>query len=211
MALGDLDLDGHLDAVTLGQYASVSTLRGQGDGTFELSASMPADGSLDAVRVGVADVDGDGWPDVLHSGSLDETVYVRRNDGTGALLPKLGFAAGANPEALALADLDGDHLPDVVAGAEGQSFGIQGELAVLRNGADFRWTDLGSALAGTLVSVPPTLQVPLVTSVGGSIVIPWSAWPSAAPGQDWYFQFAIKDPAAVKGVALSNALKAVEP
>jgi hypothetical protein len=64
---------------------------------------------------------------------------------------------------------------------------------------------------GPLVPVAPILQLALATDADGSIIVPWSAWPSAAPGQDGYFQYAIEAPAAVKGVALNSALRAVEP
>jgi hypothetical protein len=45
----------------------------------------------------------------------------------------------------------------------------------------------------------------------GDILLPWTAWPSGLSGVSLYFQYAIQDVAAVKGVALSNALGADVP
>jgi hypothetical protein len=64
---------------------------------------------------------------------------------------------------------------------------------------------------GTLVPVPPIAQIVVVTDAAGALTLGWSAWPSASPDQDWYFQYGVADPAGVHGVALSNALRAVEP
>jgi Tol biopolymer transport system component len=64
---------------------------------------------------------------------------------------------------------------------------------------------------GTLATVPVTLSVPLSTGAAGSFKLPW-VWPSGVPSAvPLYFQFAIQDAAALKGVSLSNALKAVTP
>ena len=60
---------------------------------------------------------------------------------------------------------------------------------------------------GTLVPVPPQLEVSLFTDGGGNLDLPF-VWPSGVPtGFDIYQQFGIDDPGALGGVALSNALK----
>ena len=64
---------------------------------------------------------------------------------------------------------------------------------------------------GTLLTVPILLTLPLSTDASGEIVLPWTAWPSGLSGVNLFFQFAIQDAAAVKGVALSNALGADVP
>jgi hypothetical protein len=64
---------------------------------------------------------------------------------------------------------------------------------------------------GTLIPVPILLTLSLATSAAGSVTLPF-AWPSGLPsGFSLYYQFAIKDAAAVQGVALSNALKSTTP
>ena len=65
---------------------------------------------------------------------------------------------------------------------------------------------------GTLVPVPWALTLTLFTNGGGSIPLGWSAWPAGVPSSaSLYFQYAIADPAAPAGVALSNALGATTP
>ncbi len=64
---------------------------------------------------------------------------------------------------------------------------------------------------GTLKTVPILTSVGLTTSATGTIDLPF-AWPAGVPSDlDVYFQWAIQDAAAVKGVALSNALRATTP
>ncbi len=64
---------------------------------------------------------------------------------------------------------------------------------------------------GALVPLPAALALPLATSPLGTISLMFSDWPAGLSGLDLYFQYAIQDAAAVKGVALSNALKADVP
>jgi len=59
---------------------------------------------------------------------------------------------------------------------------------------------------GTLYAIPALLQVPLVTSAGGGLSLPF-VWPSGVPRYvEFFFQYAIQDAAAVNGVSLSNGL-----
>jgi len=65
---------------------------------------------------------------------------------------------------------------------------------------------------GILVPVPELLFLPLATSAGGTLNLNWAAWPAGVPANTVLgFQYAIQDPGAPVGVALSNALKAVTP
>jgi hypothetical protein len=51
----------------------------------------------------------------------------------------------------------------------------------------------------------------VVTSPTGGVPLVWTAWPSGLSGLELYFQYAIQDAGAIKGTALSNALKAAVP
>jgi hypothetical protein len=65
---------------------------------------------------------------------------------------------------------------------------------------------------GTLVPLPAALILPLVTNASGAISLSWPAWPAGAPpGVELDFQYVIPDAAAPKGMALSNALRAITP
>jgi len=64
---------------------------------------------------------------------------------------------------------------------------------------------------GTLVAFPALLLVSLATFPNGTLPLPF-LWPTGVPaGLDFHFQYAISDAAAIKGVALSNAVKVTTP
>lgn len=78
------------------------------------------------------------------------------------------------------------------------------------------FTSLGVGAAafkgGVLMPVPVLLLIPVTTSPTGTMNLPWLSWPAGLPsGTVLCFQYAIQDPGAPVGVALSNALKAVTP
>jgi hypothetical protein len=64
---------------------------------------------------------------------------------------------------------------------------------------------------GTLVPVPVTSTLPLVTSGTGGVTLAWPSWPAGLSGLELHFQVAIVDGGAPVGVALSNALVADVP
>ena len=64
---------------------------------------------------------------------------------------------------------------------------------------------------GVLVAFPPLIGIPLGTLSNGTLPLPF-VWPvGLPPGTNLWFQYMISDGAAVKGVALSNGLKATTP
>jgi glucose/arabinose dehydrogenase len=65
---------------------------------------------------------------------------------------------------------------------------------------------------GVLMPVPALLMLNLFTTASGTLNLNWAAWPGGVPpGTVLCFQYAIVDPGAFAGVALSNGLKAVTP
>lgn len=117
IAAADLDGDGDLDLAVSAQgfpgEGSVTVLWNAGDGTFPSSVALAATGSFSDVAV--ADVNGDGRPDVLATEAFAGVVSVF------LALPQGGFGAeqlatvGGLTQALALADLDGDGRLDLVS------------------------------------------------------------------------------------------------
>ena len=64
---------------------------------------------------------------------------------------------------------------------------------------------------GTIIPIPQLLVLSFTTSPTGGIGFPFT-WPTGLPSAfNIYYQYAIKDAAAVQGVALSNALKSTTP
>jgi hypothetical protein len=66
----------------------------------------------------VADLDGDGHPDVVVSRWFTNTVAVLAGHADGSLGAAVAYAANTRPAALAIADFDGDGRPDVIATSE---------------------------------------------------------------------------------------------
>ena len=63
--------------------------------------------------VAVADVNGDGKPDLVAANFYDGTVSVLLGNGDGTFQAQKTFDAGGHPVALAVADLNGDGIPDL--------------------------------------------------------------------------------------------------
>jgi hypothetical protein len=116
MAVGDFNRDGKTDVVlTSGSSSnpSVSVYLGNGDGTFHLSMQNVV---YQSSYVTVADVNGDGNPDLVVAGtsfygSTSLLVFLCKGDGTFAN-PLLGMSDSYSSQA-AVADFNGDGKPDI--------------------------------------------------------------------------------------------------
>ena len=62
----------------------------------------------------VADLNGDGKPDLIVANAADDTVSVLLGNGDGTFQPQQTFAAGRQPFSVAVADVNGDGIPDIV-------------------------------------------------------------------------------------------------
>ncbi len=205
--VADFDLDGHLDvcssATTLdnAQTGSVAIFLGHGDGT--LSSPVGVLTPRAAQGTAVADIDGDGAPDVGVASLMDQlgillnasgpwqslgyglagTQGVPRQIGEGTLVPGAPFAItlrDARPKSNAA------HV-----------------LGLTTLHAPFK--------GGTFVPDPVLIDFPLPTDADGVVVLQGD-WPGpAAPDLNLYMQFWIQDPQGPKGWAASGALQATLP
>ena len=121
IVIGDVDLDGKLDLVAGSVSASISLWRNvSSPGEFNTNSLMSR---VDFTTghwthtVQLADLNGDGKPDVITVGELDSYMSAFENQslpGELRLGERVDFGAGWNPWCIAAGDLDADDRPDVV-------------------------------------------------------------------------------------------------
>jgi hypothetical protein len=114
----DLDGDGKPDLVVSGASdggGSVSTLRGNGDGTFAAPQTFSTLALTAGVQAGLvaADFNGDGKPDVALIAS--DTVSILLGRGDGSLVDAAYSPLGGSAEGLVAGDFNGDGNADVAA------------------------------------------------------------------------------------------------
>jgi hypothetical protein len=132
VAVADVNGDGKPDLLVTNQCASepgidctngsVGVLLGKGDGTFEPAVTYSSGGYV-AFSVAVADVNGDGKPDlvVANLGSLNYpyygTVAVLLGKGDGTFEPAVAYdSGGLDAMSVAIADVNRDGKPDIIVG-----------------------------------------------------------------------------------------------
>jgi len=129
LAVADVNGDGKPDLVVANLCASssncttgkVGILLGNGDGTFQPVVAYPSGGS-NTFSVAVADVNGDGKPDLVvanlcgtSSDCTSGNVGVLLGKGDGTFRAAVTHDAGdASPISIAVADVNGDGKPDLV-------------------------------------------------------------------------------------------------
>ena len=148
VVIADVNLDGHLDLVLADASASgnaIVLLQDPANPGQFLAPALLSTGSTSAPSVAVADLNGDGKPDVVAATSdasgNNGAVYVFYQSATspGTFLAARVFPAGAQPQAVRTADVNGDGLPDIVVanfgpGADGT--GSAGVSVLLQDAAN---------------------------------------------------------------------------
>jgi FG-GAP-like repeat len=166
VAVADVNGDGKLDLVVANYCASwsaycyhgaVSVLLGNGDGTFQTAIAYDSGGSS-TISVAVADVNGDGKPDLLVESECASrgpngcrqdvatatggvgVVGVLFGNGDGTFQTVVTYDSGGyGPQSVVAADVNGDGMPDLVVASNCVSYpecenGIVGVLLNKGNG-----------------------------------------------------------------------------
>lgn len=202
----DLNGDGKLDLAVSDHHSNtISVLPGQAGGTFG-AATAYAVGAKPAYFA-VADLNGDGRLDLAAPNFPTAFFSVAMSQGPApSAWTGLGFG---------LAGISG--IPSL-SGAGTLAAGSPGSLTIgnaMPSAPAILFTALASAPApfkgGTLAAFPFTVTANISMLLSGGLTIPFT-WPvGVPPATPLWYQCAVQDAAAPKGVALSNALMAITP
>jgi hypothetical protein len=112
-AVADLNHDGHIDVVLVGDFG-VSVFLGNGDGTLQTAVLYQTGNDNDgSVAVTIGDVNGDGKPDLLVANPSSIGLLLGNGDGT--FQPVVTFdPGGESPQSVTIADVNGDGKPDLI-------------------------------------------------------------------------------------------------
>jgi FG-GAP-like repeat/FG-GAP repeat len=124
VAVGDFNHDGIPDLVVTmadfntGQGGSVGVLLGNGDGTFQAAVHYAAHSG--PISVAVADLNGDGIPDLAVANVFSNDLSVLLGKGDGTFQAAVNYLVGPFPQfisasksCLAVKDFNGDGIPDL--------------------------------------------------------------------------------------------------
>ena len=159
--LTDLDGDDKLDIVSANKGGSVSLLRNASSiGSTSFSAKVDIGAGSAPFSINLADLDGDGKPDLVVTNRSVDSISVLRNTATSGafststLAAPVRFSVGTSPSGVALGDVDGDGKPEIVVANQGSD-----NVSVLRNKAIRQVAEVGndSTLASP-ISVGETIQ-----------------------------------------------------
>ena len=128
VVIKDLNGDGLLDVVVANQCVTksncktggIGVLPGNGDGTLR-TASTYSSGGYSALSLAVADVNGDGQPDVVvtslcgqSANCVNGIVGVLLGNGNGLRQAVTYSSSGYGASSIAIGDVNGDGIPDLV-------------------------------------------------------------------------------------------------
>jgi hypothetical protein len=142
VAVADVNGDGKPDIIVANhcvemscdvQTGNIGVLLGNGNGTFQPAASYNLDDIPNSVAV--ADVNGDGKPDLLVA--VDSGISVLLNNGNDTFTFETTYSSGGDTAtSVAVADVNGDGKPDLLVTNNGDGTSSSGSVSVLFGNGD---------------------------------------------------------------------------
>jgi VCBS repeat-containing protein len=134
--LADVNHDGFNDIVETNSSVtgSAAVMLNDGSGGFSTPTTILSSGKT-ATSVSVADINGDGNPDLTFSQANLNSVLTLLGNGTGGFGSPLSFGlnGGVSPQAATVADLNGDGRPDVATANTSSGASDTKDVSVLLN------------------------------------------------------------------------------
>ena len=141
VTFADVDLDGNLDAVsTDADEPLVVVAFGDGKGNFDRGVGPRTGRGYDTPQVAVADLNGDGIPDLVGTSSgvasNPGNIFILLGKGNRQFAKAVNISSGGHsPNGIAVGDLNHDGIPDLVVANSLSSSG-PGNVAVLLGKSD---------------------------------------------------------------------------
>jgi len=159
VAASDLNNDGKTDVVVVNQNANTVSVYKSTSTTGSVSFAAKVDFATGNKPSGlaIADINGDGKPDIIAGNYNSNTVSVLLNTGSGgtiAFATKVDFATGAAPYGIAVTDVDKDGRPDIVAANANSN-----TVSVLRNTSTLSSVSFASRVDFAVAAYPMSLVV----------------------------------------------------
>ncbi len=181
LVVTDVNGDGKPDIVSANWGSdSVGVLLNKGDGSFSV-AYFPSGGGLtggDVEFLAVADINGDGYPDLLvtnnpMAGYSQSSVGLLLGHGDGTFQPAETFPTNGGVAVVVAADLNSDSNPDAVVLNECGDNSCDSTVGVLMNNTGRPFNPSATTLASSTNPVAPNQQVTYtaaITSQRGGVV-----------------------------------------
>jgi len=122
--LADLDNDGNLDVVACNGYdpevnnsalPRVSSMKGLGDGTFDLESRLQFSTGNSPIAMELADITLDGRLDAITLHTSDNFMYLLQGSGDAHFIAGVPESTGETPKAMTVADMNRDGRPDIIS------------------------------------------------------------------------------------------------
>ena len=147
--LRDVNKDGALDILATDRTREVvEVLLNKTDGTFNAASSYPMGTGSRPEGFAAADIDGDGYADIVTANFGTNTIGISRNkrDGTFAPVVLLSTGSGSQPTDVALSDVNKDGKLDIVVTNYNSTIGIFLNTTVLATQSSTAFTHVPATI-----------------------------------------------------------------